>query len=102
MTASESPFWHAECHDESTCPLTILFGHPAFIRAYVDGTAEENWPPERLAELVLDLLSASPLSVTDGIRARVNSCSDPELLREWAARALGATSAEELFRDGVG
>ncbi|MDT9700842.1 hypothetical protein [Streptomyces sp. P17] len=42
-----------ECDDESTCPLTLLFGHPVFLRAYVETTAEDDWPPERLAELVL-------------------------------------------------
>ncbi|NUP20477.1 MAG: hypothetical protein HOZ81_31225 [Streptomyces sp.] len=96
-------------HDESTCPLTLLFGHPFFLRAYVptclrayvEMTVEENWPPERLSELVLDLLAASLLSVTDEMRAKVSDCSDPEQLRSWAVRALSADGPEELFADDV-
>ncbi|MEU6379992.1 hypothetical protein [Streptomyces sp. NPDC046909] len=103
MTAADGLAGHAEghgeCHDVSTCPLTLLFQHPVFLRAYVEMTAEDDWPLDRLAELVLALVDSGSLAVTDEIRARVNSCSDPEQLRVWAVRTLDATDAGELFAE---
>ncbi|MBZ9644545.1 hypothetical protein [Streptomyces sp. PSKA30] len=100
MTTEPEPVaGHTECHDESTCPLTLLFGHPVFLKAYLEGTAEDNWPPEKLAELVLALLETGPLAVTDDIRARVNACSDPDQLRTWAGRAMRVNDPEDLFAE---
>ncbi|MDT7843714.1 hypothetical protein [Streptomyces justiciae] len=64
-------------------------------------TAENDWPADWLAELVLALLDAGPLLVTDEIRTRVNACSDPEQLRVWAVRTLDAADVEELFAAGA-
>jgi hypothetical protein len=77
----------------------LLFEHAAFMQAFIQLTAEDNWPPDRIAELVLALLEASPLTVTDTVRVRVNSSSDPEQLRAWASRAMSVSSPEELFAD---
>ncbi|WAX78575.1 hypothetical protein [Streptomyces sp. KMM 9044] len=60
-------------------------------------SAEENCSPERLAELVMTLADEGPLDVTDGIRARVKACSDPEQLRTWANRAMHVAGPESLF-----
>ncbi|MFJ6563454.1 hypothetical protein ACIQMV_27030 [Streptomyces sp. NPDC091412] len=88
-----------QCEDNA-CPIVPLFEHPAFMRAFIELTAEEKWPTDRISEWVLALLEASPLTVTDDLRARVNSSSDPDQLRVWASRALSVSSPEELFADG--
>ncbi|MEU7467045.1 hypothetical protein AB0A94_00520 [Streptomyces sp. NPDC044984] len=93
---------HHDCHDEDRCPPMILFGHPVFLRAYLEMTAEADWSPESLAELVLALADAGPLEVTDDIRVRVNACSDPEQLRTWADRAMQVTDPAALFADRAG
>ncbi|MGW4822224.1 hypothetical protein ACWEP4_25360 [Streptomyces sp. NPDC004227] len=87
-----------QCED-SDCPIELLFGHPAFMRAFIEQTIEENWSADGLAELVLALLEASSLTVTDEMRARVNFSSDPHQLRAWASRVLSVSGPEELFAD---
>ncbi|MFF6811656.1 hypothetical protein ACFZAG_17440 [Streptomyces sp. NPDC012403] len=65
-------------------------------------TAEANWSPASLAELVLALADVGPLEVTDDIRMRVNACSDPEQLRVWASRAMQVTDPDALFAERTG
>ncbi|MCX2926357.1 hypothetical protein [Streptomyces sp. NEAU-W12] len=79
---------YVERHDEAGCPLTLLFGYPAFPQACLEITAE----------LVLTLADAGPLDVTDGIRARGKACSGPdEQLRTWVSRAVHVTDPGSLF-----
>lgn len=99
---TESAAEHRDCHDENRCLPTLLFGHPVFLRAYPEMTAEAGWSPAPLAELVLALADAGPLEVTDGIRVRVNACSDPEQPRAWASRAMQVTDGDALFVDRTG
>ncbi|MFE2277021.1 hypothetical protein ACFXAE_07090 [Streptomyces sp. NPDC059454] len=101
-SSTEPAAEHRDCHDDDGCPPMILFGHPAFLRAYLETTAEANWSPELLAEFVLALADAGPLEVTDDIRGRVNACSDPEQLMAWASRAMQVTDADALFADRAG
>ncbi|MFJ8751681.1 hypothetical protein ACIREO_20490 [Streptomyces sp. NPDC102441] len=41
------------------------------------------------------------IGITDVTREKITTCSDPELLRRWLARALVATTADEVFGEGA-
>lgn len=47
--------------------------------------------------MVLDLLTARGLAVSDPVREQVAACEDIDLLRRWALRALTAATAEEIL-----
>ncbi|MFJ3814684.1 hypothetical protein [Streptomyces sp. NPDC090056] len=51
------------------------------------------------ADAILLVLEQRGLDVSDGVRARVTGCDDPETLRGWLARAVTAVSAEEIFAE---
>ncbi|MEV6743247.1 hypothetical protein ACIOZL_12390 [Streptomyces sp. NPDC087769] len=52
---------------------------------------------EGLAEVLLIVLDARGIAVTDGIREQIDTCYDLPLLRHWLTRAATATTAEEVF-----
>ncbi|MEU7896365.1 hypothetical protein AB0B45_26355 [Nonomuraea sp. NPDC049152] len=49
------------------------------------------------ATLLLTLLDARGIAVSDEIRARITSCSDPVQFDVWTRRAAVASSADEVF-----
>lgn len=49
------------------------------------------------AEDVLFVLEQRGIEVDEEIRARITECQDPEILLGWLARAITASSAEEIF-----
>ncbi|MHC3459278.1 hypothetical protein [Streptomyces flavovirens] len=49
------------------------------------------------AEDVLLILGVRGIDITDEIREKVTACGDPELLRQWLARAALAATAGEVF-----
>jgi hypothetical protein len=48
------------------------------------------------------VLGRRGIAVSDAVRERVMGCADLGVLREYLARAVTATSAEELFADSNG
>ncbi|WP_420713362.1 hypothetical protein [Streptomyces sp. NRRL WC-3549] len=57
----------------------------------VEGRAQSR------AEDVLLILGVRGIDITDEIREKVTACGDPELLRQWLARAALAATAGEVF-----
>ncbi|MFI1732073.1 hypothetical protein ACH40E_23245 [Streptomyces acidicola] len=99
-TESDSGVAYADRHDDhdaATCPLTPLFGHEVFRRAYFQLAAEEASHPERIAELILDLFLVREIEVPDAVRDRLTACRDLDQLRAWVDRALDATDFADLF-----
>lgn len=53
---------------------------------------------EEAANLVLAVLAARDVKVTDEVRARITGCTDLERLETWAKRAATADTTRDLFR----
>ncbi|WP_194833421.1 hypothetical protein [Nocardia sp. XZ_19_369] len=75
-----------------------------FARKYVDeGRAEgrvEGQAEGRASEaarMVLTVLDARGISVSDEIRTRVSRCADVDQLETWVRRAVLVDTADELF-----
>ncbi|MFJ7064101.1 hypothetical protein [Streptomyces sp. NPDC101115] len=51
------------------------------------------------ADAILIILRQRGLDVSDDARQRITGCDDPEVLRRWVARAVTASSTEEIFAD---
>ncbi|AUX47930.1 uncharacterized protein SOCE26_094560 [Sorangium cellulosum] len=51
------------------------------------------------AEAVLAILEARGIAVDDAVRARIVGCTDAATLARWLARAVTATSAEEVLAE---
>ncbi|MFD9756239.1 MULTISPECIES: RpnC/YadD family protein [Streptomyces] len=66
-------------------------------RLRAEGKAEGR--AEGKAEAVVQVLEQRGITVTDGVRARINGCADADTLARWLARALSVERAEELFVD---
>lgn len=54
---------------------------------------------EGRAEDILLVLELRQIGLSDEARARITECADPEILRQWLARAVLASSAEEIFAE---
>lgn len=52
---------------------------------------------EGLAEAVLRMLARNRVEVSDEARARIESCTDADVLRRWLDQAFEVTTADELF-----
>ncbi|GAA4060942.1 hypothetical protein [Nonomuraea soli] len=50
-----------------------------------------------LAEALLGVLAHNEVEVSDDARARIESCTDPDVLRRWFVEAFDVSTAEELF-----
>jgi hypothetical protein len=48
---------------------------------------------------LLAVLAARGLAPSDEVRARIEACTDGELLQRWISRAASATSEDEVFAD---
>ncbi|GIH74996.1 hypothetical protein [Planobispora longispora] len=62
-----------------------------------EGKAEGK--TEEAARMVLVVLAARGLPVSDEIRTRVTACTDLTRLESWAARAATAPTVHDLFDD---
>ncbi|WP_246180626.1 hypothetical protein [Nocardia ninae] len=67
-----------------------------FARKYVDEGRAEGRASEA-ARMVLTVLDARGISVSDEIRARVLRCADVDQLETWVRRAVLVDTADELF-----
>lgn len=54
---------------------------------------------EGRAEGLLLILEARGIDLTDELRQKIMTCTDPQLLRRWLHRATTATTAEEVFAE---
>jgi hypothetical protein len=63
------------------------------------GRAEGRVEGERLgrAGLLLGLMRRRGFQVTDEQRARIDTCSDPDQLEQWAEAVSRASSAADVF-----
>lgn len=59
--------------------------------ARVEGRAEGR------AEDIMLVLEQRGLDVPDDVRSRIADCADPDVLRQWLARAVTVPRAEEIF-----
>jgi hypothetical protein len=63
---------------------------------FVDGLLDQG-RAEGEGRIVLRILAARGLPVTDQIRDRITACTDTDRLEAWADRAVTADSIEEIF-----
>src|SRR5262245_21757531 len=68
----------------------------AFAREHY-GKGEAKGRAEGEAEMILVVLSARGVPVSDDVRARITSCTDLDQLTAWGRRAVTVDSAEDLF-----
>lgn len=52
---------------------------------------------EGRAEDIMLVLEQRGLDVSDDVRSRIADCADPDVLRQWLARAVTVPRAEEIF-----
>jgi hypothetical protein len=52
---------------------------------------------EALAEAILAVFSQRGIEVDEATRARIESCDDAEVLKQWLLRSVVVASASELF-----
>jgi hypothetical protein len=62
-----------------------------------EGRAEGR--AQGIAQSILLLLEQRDIAVPVDTRERITSCGDPEILRQWLARAITASCAEEIFAE---
>ncbi|MEU1725477.1 hypothetical protein [Nonomuraea sp. NPDC005692] len=77
-------------------PIYSPFAHEHYGR----GRAEAA--PETGREFVLYALEARGVEVPEDVRARINTCTDVDLLKRWALRASSVQSARDVFEDSDG
>jgi predicted transposase YdaD len=52
---------------------------------------------EALAGALIAVLAARSFTVLDQVRAMITACADPDQLQRWTARAVTATTIDEVF-----
>ncbi|MFI6919838.1 hypothetical protein ACIBIZ_07775 [Nonomuraea spiralis] len=78
-------------------PVYSPFARQHYGRGRADGRAEgiqEIW-----SEIVLSLLDARGIDVPQDVRARISACTDVDLFKRWALRAVSVQSAQDVFDD---
>ncbi|GAA1436359.1 hypothetical protein GCM10009601_63560 [Streptomyces thermospinosisporus] len=71
----------------------------SFYKSYIAEEIRTEGEIHRGAQDVLLVLEQRGLDIPDAVRSRVLECHDPEILRQWLARAVIATEAEQIFGD---
>lgn len=89
-------------------PVYSPFAREHFGRGKTEGRAEGlaeglaegrmEGRAEEAASLVLAVLAARQVTVTDDVRSRITGCADLEQLETWARRAATADTIRDLFR----
>ncbi|WP_018545267.1 hypothetical protein [Streptomyces sp. LaPpAH-108] len=77
--------------------IQYFWRHPLAEQVREEGREEGRVESQR--ELIIRALECRALSVPDDIRARVNTCEDPDQLDTWFQRAVHATNAADLFAE---
>jgi hypothetical protein len=65
------------------------------VEGRVEGRTEGR--AEGRAEDILLAFEVRGIAVSDAVRERITGCADPEILREWLARAITAERSEDVF-----
>ncbi|WP_246610518.1 hypothetical protein [Nonomuraea rhizosphaerae] len=78
-------------------PVHSPFAREHFGRGLEEGKAEGK--AEEAARMVLVVLAARGLEVTDEVRALINACTDLAQLEAWGMRAATAQSLQDLFAE---
>jgi hypothetical protein len=52
---------------------------------------------EALTGALIAVLAARSFTVLDQVRAMITACADPDQLQRWTARAVTATTIDEVF-----
>ncbi|YCK35011.1 hypothetical protein ACNF49_13275 [Actinomadura sp. ATCC 39365] len=93
-------------------PVYSPFAHQHFGRGRTEGIqvgraeglreGRAEAAPETGREFVLYALNARGVEVPEDVRARINTCTDVDLLKRWALRASCVQSARDVFEDSDG
>lgn len=70
----------------------------SFKQSLIDKGIERGIDKGR-AQSVVDILELRGIPISNKARARILACADLDVVRGWLARALAATSTDELFAD---
>ncbi|MGV9557620.1 hypothetical protein [Streptomyces sp. NPDC003401] len=71
--------------------IQYFWRHPLAEQVREEGRVEKG------VEMTLNILEWRGVPVSDAIRHRVETCTDEDLLKLWARRAMDVSQAEELF-----
>ncbi|MCF4138732.1 hypothetical protein L1856_21415 [Streptomyces sp. Tue 6430] len=71
--------------------MQYFWRHPLAEQVREEGRLETR------AEMTLNILEWRGVPVSDAIRHRVETCTDEDLLKLWARRAMDVSQAEDLF-----
>jgi hypothetical protein len=71
--------------------MQYFWRHPLAEQVREEGRLETH------AEMTLNILEWRGVTVSDAVRHRVETCTDEDLLRLWARRAMDVSDAERLF-----
>lgn len=89
----ESAFSEAARKAFPMLPHNYQFQGPSYLKGKLEGellTASSG---------ILTVLDTRGLTVSSDVRERVETCTDPEQLRQWLRRAVVVQSANDLFVD---
>ncbi|MFF9058949.1 hypothetical protein ACF09K_09635 [Streptomyces sp. NPDC014882] len=75
--------------------IQYFWRHP--LAEEVRGQGREEGRVEKGVEMTLNILEWRGVPVSDAIRHRVETCTDEDLLKLWARRAMDVSRAEDLF-----
>ncbi|MEW2488053.1 hypothetical protein [Streptomyces sp. NPDC048411] len=71
----------------------------SFYKSFMSEEIRDEGRAKGRAESLLLVLEARGIAITDGIREKIDTCDDPQFLRQWLNRAATAASAEEVFAE---
>ncbi|MDT0610135.1 hypothetical protein [Streptomyces lancefieldiae] len=69
----------------------------SFYKSYISEEIRDEGRAQQGAQDILLVLRQRGLDISDDVRTRITECGDPEVLRDWLARAVTASSAEAIF-----
>ncbi|MFF3122850.1 hypothetical protein ACFVRD_10850 [Streptomyces sp. NPDC057908] len=69
----------------------------SFYKSFMSEEIRDEGRAKGRAESLLLVLEARGIAITDGIREKIDTCDDPQLLHQWLNRAATATTTEEVF-----
>lgn len=71
----------------------------SFHKSFMAEEIRNEGRAEGLAEVLLVVLEARGITITDGIREQIDTCYDLPLLRQLLTRAATAATAEDVFAE---
>jgi hypothetical protein len=77
--------------------MSMLFPFASELREELEARGEARGKVRGHAESLQFILMIREVELSEAQRARIEACDDLDLLKEWTARAVSATSAAEVF-----